>query len=127
MDIGRAPPYVRLVRTSFDSADDVAAGAVAPSAGSAAAKLYVNPILDADFPDPTVIRAPDGYYYAYATQSLQDGAWTNIQVARSRDLIHWNSLGDAHIYQQILRRVRRPLSRRAAGHARATDHQARHA
>jgi arabinan endo-1,5-alpha-L-arabinosidase len=57
--------------------------------------FYVNPILDSDFPDPAVIHAPDGYYYAYATQTLRDGQWINIQLARSADLIHWEFLGDA--------------------------------
>ncbi|HVU30264.1 MAG TPA: glycoside hydrolase family 43 protein [Sphingomicrobium sp.] len=56
---------------------------------------YVNPILDSDFPDPAVILAPDGYYYAYATQTLRDEGWINIQVARSSDLINWEHLGDA--------------------------------
>ena len=56
---------------------------------------YVNPILDEDFPDPAIILAPDDYYYAYGTQTLRDGHWINIQVARSRDLIHWEQLGDA--------------------------------
>jgi arabinan endo-1,5-alpha-L-arabinosidase len=59
------------------------------------ATTYVNPILDADFPDPAVIEAPDGFYYAYATQTLRDGQWINIQVARSRDLVDWEYLGDA--------------------------------
>ena len=52
-------------------------------------------MLDADFPDPAVIRAPDHFYYAYATQSQRDGKWLNIQVARSSDLVHWQQLGDA--------------------------------
>lgn len=56
---------------------------------------YVNPVLDADFPDPAVIQAPDGFYYAYATQTLRDDHWVNIQVARSADLVHWEHLGDA--------------------------------
>jgi arabinan endo-1,5-alpha-L-arabinosidase len=56
---------------------------------------YRNPVLDADFPDPAVILAPDGYYYAYATQTLRDGQWINIQVARSADLLLWDHLGDA--------------------------------
>ena len=60
-----------------------------------AAASYCNPVLDWDFPDPAVIRAPDGDYYAYATQTLRDGEWLNIQVARSTDLIHWHHLGDA--------------------------------
>jgi len=56
---------------------------------------YTNPVLDADFPDPAVLRAPDGYYYAYATQTERDGKWINLQVARSPDLVRWEHLGDA--------------------------------
>ena len=56
---------------------------------------YRNPILDHDFPDPAVIQGEDGFYYAYATQTQRDGAWLNIQVARSADLITWTHLGDA--------------------------------
>src|ERR1044072_2227519 len=54
----------------------------------------VNPVLDQDFPDPTLIRA-DGKYYAYATQTLYNGKTINIQVASSPDLQHWTILGDA--------------------------------
>ncbi len=57
--------------------------------------LYQNPVFDFDFPDPSVIRAADGYYYAYATQSLVGGVWQNIQTARSLDLTHWERLTDA--------------------------------
>ena len=56
---------------------------------------YVNPVLDADFPDPALIRAPDGYHYAYATQTERGGNWVNIQVARSADLMRWDHLGEA--------------------------------
>lgn len=65
-----------------------------PNRGAGAA-FYQNPIIDADFPDPAVIRAPDGLYYAYGTQTLRDGDWINIQVARSADLIDWEFIGDA--------------------------------
>ncbi|HEV2704706.1 MAG TPA: glycoside hydrolase family 43 protein [Pyrinomonadaceae bacterium] len=57
--------------------------------------VYVNPIFDDDFPDPTVMRASDGWYYAYATQTVVGRRTLNIQVARSRDLIGWERLGDA--------------------------------
>lgn len=57
--------------------------------------LYQNPIFDFDFPDPTVIRASDNYFYAYATQSIVNGVWQHIQSARSADLVHWERLGDA--------------------------------
>jgi arabinan endo-1,5-alpha-L-arabinosidase len=56
---------------------------------------YANPVLDSDFPDPTVIRAPNGLYYGYATQTQRNGRWINIQIARSPDLVHWQFVGDA--------------------------------
>lgn len=56
---------------------------------------YTNPVLNADFPDPTVIRGADGLYYAYATQTRRGGLDINIQVARSRNLVAWEHLGDA--------------------------------
>ena len=70
-------------------------GNAAASGPVLAAGTYANPVLDADFPDPAVIFAPDGHYYAYATQTQRDGQWINIQVARSTDLVHWHFLGDA--------------------------------
>ncbi|HKQ99024.1 MAG TPA: glycoside hydrolase family 43 protein [Pyrinomonadaceae bacterium] len=60
-----------------------------------AARTYLNPVFDSDFPDPTVMRASDGWYYAYATQTIINGRTINIQVARSRDMINWEHLGDA--------------------------------
>ncbi len=57
--------------------------------------LYQNPVLDPDFPDPTVIRSSDGFFYAYATQTFINNASLNIQVARSADLENWERLGDA--------------------------------
>jgi hypothetical protein len=60
------------------------------------APRYANPVIDHDFPDPAVLRASDGFYYAYATQSAgADGKFRNIAAARSRDLVHWSELADA--------------------------------
>jgi arabinan endo-1,5-alpha-L-arabinosidase len=56
---------------------------------------YANPVFDSDFPDPTVVRAADGYYYAYATQGERGGKMANIQVTRSSDLRQWDYVGDA--------------------------------
>ena len=67
----------------------------APSEKTLAPATYQNPVLDTDFPDPSVLLAPDGYYYAYATQTRYQGQILNIQVARSRDLVSWEHLGDA--------------------------------
>ncbi|MES2648984.1 MAG: glycoside hydrolase family 43 protein [Bacteroidota bacterium] len=49
-----------------------------------------NPVLDRNFPDPTVI-AYKGTYYAYAT----NGNNCNIQLASSVDLINWKIEPDA--------------------------------
>lgn len=57
--------------------------------------LYQNSVFDSDFPDPTVIRSSDGFFYAYATQTFAGGIWVNIQVARSADLENWARRGDA--------------------------------
>lgn len=54
---------------------------------------YTNPVLDSDFPDPAVLKAPDGFYYAYATQGERDGRMLNVQVARSSNLVDWQPLG----------------------------------
>jgi arabinan endo-1,5-alpha-L-arabinosidase len=78
----------------FGLAPAPAPGQTAGAARRAAA-TYTNPVLDADFPDPTVILAGDGWYYAYATQSTVAGRDVNIQVARSKDLVAWERVGDA--------------------------------
>ncbi|PEN08726.1 glycoside hydrolase [Longimonas halophila] len=56
---------------------------------------YENPVLGRDFPDPAVLQGPDGTYYAYATETLIDGTFYNIQVATSETLVDWTWEGDA--------------------------------
>lgn len=80
---------------SAERTDELTGDPATAEDSATAEPSYVNPILDADFPDPTVILAPDGFYYAYATQTLLGETWVNIQVARSADLLHWEHLGDA--------------------------------
>lgn len=53
-----------------------------------------NPVLNINFPDPTVINI-NGNYYAYATQGIYNGNKNNIQLAVSNDLFSWKYLGDA--------------------------------
>lgn len=57
---------------------------------TAAQQKIINPVLDRNFPDPTVISA-NGKYYAYATNSGS----MHIQVASSTDLQNWTIVGDA--------------------------------
>jgi arabinan endo-1,5-alpha-L-arabinosidase len=86
-----------MVRPTLVSLLALAALGCAPVSPTAqlARTSYSNPVLDADFPDPAVMLAPDGYHYAYATQTDRGGTTVNIQVARTRDLIRWQHLGDA--------------------------------
>ena len=85
------------MRASVDSPDfsNLGVGGSAPSAAGTSRQTYLNPVLDEDFPDPAVILAPDGYYYAYGTQTLRHGHWINIEVVRSKNLVDWEHLGDA--------------------------------
>jgi beta-xylosidase len=47
-----------------------------------------------DFPDPSVIRGGDGYYYGYATGS--SSFWfTTVPIVRSTDLVNWSFVGEA--------------------------------
>ena len=72
----------------------VAAGAAYLSAVGADPG-YRNPVLDNDAPDPAVIRAPDGTYYAYTTQAYFGAQFVNIPILRSTDLVAWELVGDA--------------------------------
>jgi arabinan endo-1,5-alpha-L-arabinosidase len=71
------------------------AGCTAVGPPARPAGTYANPVFDANFPDPAVLRAGDGYHYAFATQGGPEGAMRNIQAARSRDLTTWEALPDA--------------------------------
>lgn len=50
---------------------------------------FVNPVVENDFPDPGALKVGDTYY-VYATNSGS----TNVQLASSKDLVHWQSLMD---------------------------------
>jgi arabinan endo-1,5-alpha-L-arabinosidase len=69
-----------------------------PSTPSPAARAhpgtYTNPVFDHDAPDPGVLRAPNGTYYAYTTQSIYLDI-VEIPILASRDLVHWRRVGDA--------------------------------
>jgi beta-xylosidase len=51
---------------------------------------YSNPVYNADFPDPFVLRVGSSYY-AYAT----NGGGATVQLLRSDNLVDWKALGDA--------------------------------
>ncbi len=69
-------------------------GHPAPISDTGAA--YVNPVIDQNFPDPSILR-DKGVYYAYATNTRLDAPvpHLNMRCARSADLVHWTLLPDA--------------------------------
>lgn len=72
--------------------------------GTTADGTYANPVIPHNCPDPTVIddRARTGWFYAYCTQSSLAECTDNPQargrvvlpVYRSKDMIHWEFVGD---------------------------------
>jgi beta-xylosidase len=61
-----------------------------PSSSAGSATGFQNPVYDGNFPDPMVV-AGGGTYWAFAT----NGNGSNVQTLTSKDLIHWESGGDA--------------------------------
>jgi len=53
-------------------------------------KTYMNPVYNYSLPDPTVIKAADGYFYLYATEDIH-----NTPILQSSDLTTWKLLGTA--------------------------------
>ena len=49
--------------------------------------IYRNPVVDYSLPDPSVVKAEDGYYYLYITGN------TYIPAYRSTNLTDWQELG----------------------------------
>jgi len=74
----------------------------APNTPGAEAAIYLNPVIDSSFPDPSLLR-DRGTYYAYATNHAGDPFYKGdalhksdtLPCARSVDLVHWTLLPDA--------------------------------
>lgn len=49
---------------------------------------YGNPVIPISVPDPTVLRASDGYFYLYGTEDIR-----NLPIYRSKDLVKWEQRG----------------------------------
>ncbi|TVP94523.1 MAG: arabinan endo-1,5-alpha-L-arabinosidase [Acholeplasmatales bacterium] len=58
---------------------------------------YRNPVLTPVFADPTIIRAEDGYFYAYATEDFftHETGVRYVAIFRSANLVDWEDMGDA--------------------------------
>lgn len=62
---------------------------------TAAGARYVNPIIDADYSDPDVIRVGDDYWMVASSFNCVPG----IPVLHSRDLVNWEIAG--HVYGRL--------------------------
>lgn len=51
---------------------------------------YRNPVISMSLPDPTVIKADDGYFYLYTTEDIR-----NTPIYKSKDLVNWKFVGTA--------------------------------
>jgi arabinan endo-1,5-alpha-L-arabinosidase len=65
---------------------------------------YYNPVIDKNTPDPTIIKAPDGDFYLYATESIK-----NVPIYKSKNLVDWDFVGTA------FNKVSRPTFERKGG------------
>ena len=92
----RAQKFTWHADGSPNFGEPVAAGVQLPlpSGTEVPNETQTNPVLNTNFPDPTVINI-NGTYYAYATNSMHDGKMINIQIASSKDLFNWKYEGDA--------------------------------
>ena len=55
---------------------------------------YSNPVVNYSLPDPTIIKAKDGYFYLYATEDIR-----NTPIHKSKDLVKWENVGTAFTEQ----------------------------
>ena len=55
------------------------------SISSISAEKFVNPVINADVPDPDVIRVGDDFYMVSTTMHLMPGA----PIMKSKDLVNW--------------------------------------
>ncbi|QGY47548.1 family 43 glycosylhydrolase [Maribellus comscasis] len=53
-------------------------------------RMYTNPVLAKSLPDPTIIKAKDGFLYLYATEDIR-----NTPIHKSKDLVNWEFVGTA--------------------------------
>lgn len=54
------------------------------------ANTFQNPVISKSLPDPTIIKAKDGYFYLYATENIK-----NVPIYKSSNLVDWDFVGTA--------------------------------
>ena len=54
-------------------------------------EMFHNPVIKGGYPDPSVCRVGDDYYMVTSSFSYFPG----LPVFKSRDLVHWQQIGNA--------------------------------
>lgn len=87
--------FVRLVAL-LTTVLVVVAGSPAAGQTPPPAPRYTNPLIAENAPDPTIIRAQDGYFYLYATSTYLQGDPRphTLPIFRSLDMVDWTHVGD---------------------------------
>lgn len=57
--------------------------------------MFHNPVIEADVPDPSMIRVGNYYYLVSTTMHLMPGC----PVMRSKDLVHWETI--SYVFQRL--------------------------
>ena len=73
------------------------AGCSPAETGTGKTETYKNPVYEPVLADPSIIKAEDGYYYAYGTEDAwgDDSATKLIPIVRSPNLVDWEFIGEA--------------------------------
>ena len=58
-------------------------------------EIFHNPVIEADVPDPSMIRVGNYYYLVSTTMHLMPGC----PVMRSKDLVHWETI--SYVFQRL--------------------------
>ena len=83
-----APPFTAVVVLCSGLA------ACSSSNAGTSGPTYSNPVFRHDAPDPSIIRAANGNFYIYTTQSIYSAGVLNLPILKSSDLVHWKLAGE---------------------------------
>lgn len=73
-------------------------GVFEPQDSTTELATYKNPVFEPDLADPTVIRASDGWFYAYGTENTwNNGVHHIVPIIKSQDLTQWQFVADAFV------------------------------
>jgi xylan 1,4-beta-xylosidase len=88
-DHRRVSSVAAVIAAAAASVVAALASAPAGAAGTPSATSYRNPVLPGVYPDPSVVRVGEWFYLVNSSFEMFPG----VPIHRSRDLVHWESLG----------------------------------